>query len=786
MTARRWPIRATTMLTAVVLGGALVPVGTAQAADPPTTVSFTVPGAHDWTVPADVLRVNVVASGGKGGASLVGGWQGGLGNQVLASFRVTPGTVLHLHVGSNGAVATGGANGGGTAGQFAGGGGGGSDIRIGGDALSNRVLVAAGGGGASTSRGGGAAGQPGSLPIGCAAAQPGTSTAGGSGGPTCEGANAGGAGGLGSGGSGGGTTGGGGGGGHYGGGGGGAYGGGAGGSSLVPTGASGVSSALTSTAPAVSLTYAASSPETVAVETGVPTLPADDGTSSTTVTATLIDQNGDHHPGDAVRFGSDDPAVDFGPVTDEGDGSYTAEVSSSNKSGTVTINAYDDSTEPAIQGSTELTMTALAQTVTFDAAAPTGLVVGQSYAPDATGGGSGNTVTFGVDTATTGYGTAAAACSVSGGTASLDHPGSCVLTADQAGNAQYSAAGTANQTVAVGQAATTTSLSVTSSHLTAQVTPLEPGDGVPEGTVTFAVDGTDVGDAPVTDGVATLAHSVPSGEDHLVSATFSGGDDFTGSSTSTSRTDPEITAQLSSTSPSTGGWYRTPVTASFTCTTGGAALTEPCPDPVTLSGSAAGQSVSRTIEATDGGVGTVVVSGINIDRVAPTARVSGVTAGSTYVGTAPAARCTATDALSGATTCTVRLSRTGQTVLFTATATDVAGNTGRATGSYRVLTTYVRGVAFKDGRFQVQGGRRYTILTSTSGSKAPRFLGRVSTSPVTTRGRRFHEVRGKDGMHTWAIKVRVRPRISGPQRFYVLRVAGNRQPVPLSVSPRRP
>lgn len=100
-------------------------------------------------------------------------------------------------------------------------------------------------------------------------------------------------------------------------------------------------------------------------------------------------------------------------------------------------------------------------------------------------------------------------------------------------------------------------------------------------------------------------------------------------------------------------------------------------EPVLLSGCAAGQSVTRTILATGGGAATAVASGIDIDLVAPTARVSGVAAGSTYMGTAPAARCAANDALPGASKCTVRLTRTGQTVRFTATAADVAGNTGK-------------------------------------------------------------------------------------------------------------
>lgn len=787
MSATRWPTRAIALVSAAVVGAAVAPTWTAEAAVAPTTLSYSSPGSFDWTVPTDVRRVAFEVAGGHGGSAVFGGYAVGLANRTTASIRVVPGTVLHLHVGGNGAARSAGSNGGGAVGIYAGGGGGASDIRIGGDSLADRVLVAAGGGGASPYGAAGGAGQPGSTPLGgCSPAQPGTSTAGGAAAPSCEGSNVGGNGSLGLGGSGA-STGGGGGGGYYGGAGGGDFGGGAGGSSLVPAGARGVTSGLTSVSPSVKLTYAVSTPTTIAVSTTAVALPADDGVSTTTVSATVIDQNDDNVPNDAVTFASDDPAMDFGLISTDGDGTYTAQVSSSDRSGPVTITATDSSA-PAVTGSSGLTMTALTQTVAFAAPAPTGLVVGEDITPAVTQGGSGNPVVLGVGSATTGYGTAAVACSVTGGTASLDHPGSCVLTADQAGNAQYSAATTALQTLAVGQAATLTSLSVTPSLLTAHVTPVAPGAGSPDGTVTFAVDGSDVGTAPVTAGLATLSYEVPtSAGAHQVAATYSGGVDFTGSSTSTSSTNPTLTAHLSSAGPTTRGWYRNPVTVSFTCTSEGAVLTAPCPTPVTLASSAAGQSVTRTIQTTDGGVATAVASGINIDRVSPRPQVSGVETGSTYMGKAPASRCVALDALSGALSCTIRLSRAGQSVRYTATAVDVAGNTSQTAGSYRVLRTYLRDVSYQDGRFLVKAGARYTILTSTSGSTAPRFLGRISTEPSSKRGRRFHAVRSSDGVHHWSLRVRVRARLVGPQRFYVLRVdgTGTRRPISLRVSPRR-
>jgi len=87
------------------------------------------------------------------------------------------------------------------------------------------------------------------------------------------------------------------------------------------------------------------------------------------------------------------------------------------------------------------------QTVAFNSTAPADAVVGGTYAPVATGGGSGNPVTFSVDgTSTPG------ACTVSGGTVSFTGTGTCVVDADQAGNGSYSAAPTVNQSFTIAPA----------------------------------------------------------------------------------------------------------------------------------------------------------------------------------------------------------------------------------------------------------------------------------------------------------------------------------------------
>ena len=85
-------------------------------------------------------------------------YSGGLGSRVQASYNLTAGQTINLYVGQQPSNATGGWNGGGNSGGSGQGGGGASDIRVGGTALSNRVVVAAGGGGGGL----GASGYPGS------------------------------------------------------------------------------------------------------------------------------------------------------------------------------------------------------------------------------------------------------------------------------------------------------------------------------------------------------------------------------------------------------------------------------------------------------------------------------------------------------------------------------------------------------------------------------------------------------------------------------------------------
>lgn len=214
------------------------------------TLTYTHTGAmQTFTVPQCVYSITVDARGSKGEDCIYNMTTkpddlGGNGGRVQCIYSVSPGQVLNIFVG--GQPYNGGGNGTGSIAPADGGGA--SDIRIGGVALTNRVIVAGGGGGGGNNcstnaePGGMGGGLTGGTGWQCnsqsgAAGTGGSQTTGG----TSSGINPGSPGqlGLGGNGGGGGTAAGGGGGGYYGGG-GAAYGGGGGGSSYTGPGAGNV------------------------------------------------------------------------------------------------------------------------------------------------------------------------------------------------------------------------------------------------------------------------------------------------------------------------------------------------------------------------------------------------------------------------------------------------------------------------------------------------------------------------------------------------------------------
>jgi hypothetical protein len=116
-----------------------------------------------------------------------------------------------------------------------------------------------------------------------------------------------------------------------------------------------------------------------------------------------------------------------------------------------------------------------AQTITFTSIPPESPAFGATYNLTAVGGASGNPVTFAVDGATTN-----SACSLAGSTVTFDHAGACVLSANQADDADNAAAPTVRQTVSVPQIAqqiTFTSAPPVDAHIGDEYEPTATGGG---------------------------------------------------------------------------------------------------------------------------------------------------------------------------------------------------------------------------------------------------------------------------------------------------------------------
>jgi Bacterial Ig-like domain (group 3) len=442
------------------------------------------------------------------------------------------------------------------------------------------------------------------------------------------------------------------------------------------------------------------------------------GTSTFGQTATLtatLTAFGSGIPAESVGFSVNGTTVGTATTDSNGvatlDGVDTTGIDAGSYTGAVAATFTGDASYTTSSGSGDLTVTPAAQAVSFTTT-PATETVGDSYAAAATGGQSGQAVVFSADASTTN-----SACTVAAdGTVTFQHTGVCVIDADQAGNVDYTAAPTAQQTVAVGAAATTLTVAVGPNAITATVTPANLAAGTPTGTVQFSVNGDVVGTALLnSSGIATLAYTVPTDAVGHVAAAYLGGADFTGSAGSTSRSDPTITTTVTSTRPMTHrGWYSGPVTVRFACADGSAQLTSPCPAKVTLTRSGGGQSVTRIVTATDGGAAAATVTGINIDRTPPRVHVTGARNGGVYRGTPRHLVCVAADALSGVARCIVRTSpgHDGLT-RYTATATNGAGRSATIHGSYRVFGIWLRSTPWRNGKFDVRAGSTVTVRVAS-------------------------------------------------------------------------
>ena len=138
--------------------------------------------------------------------------------------------------------------------------------------------------------------------------------------------------------------------------------------------------------------------------------------------------------------------------------------------------------------------------------------------------------------------------------------------------------------------------------------------------------------------------------------------------------------------PNANGWNNTNVTVTFTCTDAGSGLVS-CPAPVTVTTEGANQSVTGTMVDQAGNSSSATVSGINIDKTAPTAAVTGVTPGATYKPGGYTAGCESSGGLSGVATPAALSTSGGPTGPVTLTcsgAVDRAGNSQTAPASVTI------------------------------------------------------------------------------------------------------
>lgn len=125
--------------------------------------------------------------------------------------------------------------------------------------------------------------------------------------------------------------------------------------------------------------------------------------------------------------------------------------------GTCTLDANQDGNTdylPANQVQQSFAVGQGAQAITFTSSAPPTAPVGSAgYRPTATGGGSANTVTFTIDSAS------ARVCTIDGtGLVTYQQGGTCTIDANQAGNTDYLAAGQVQQSITVTKLSQTVSI----------------------------------------------------------------------------------------------------------------------------------------------------------------------------------------------------------------------------------------------------------------------------------------------------------------------------------------
>jgi adhesin/invasin len=297
--------------------------------------------------------------------------------------------------------------------------------------------------------------------------------------------------------------------------------------------------ALTQTVgPATTVTVAASPAVIVA-----------NGTSTSTATATVKDAQGHLLTAQSVSFKSTDAGQFFGQVTDNGNGTYSAQVRSSTTVGSATITATDSSVSPAVSGAGALVQAAGPSSTSL-VASSSALVTNESVTLFATvnpGPGSpAGAITFNDG------GVPIANClakpitpSNPGATCQTSFPASTspeLVTAAFIPNTSSTAPGsTGTTTITVAPDTTSASLNVPTAvnvgqttTYTATVAPPASRSGPvePSGPVKFFDNGTPIGSClnqAVVNGGATCTLTYSTVGTHNITASYGGDPNFTGS-----------------------------------------------------------------------------------------------------------------------------------------------------------------------------------------------------------------------------------------------------------------
>ena len=159
--------------------------------------------------------------------------------------------------------------------------------------------------------------------------------------------------------------------------------------------------------------------------------------------------------------------------------------------------------------------------------------------------------------------------------------GSHDITATYAGDAHFTTS-TSTRTQTVNAAATTTTLTTSPNPTlsgepftaTATVAPVAPGAGTPTGTVTFTLSGGTTVDASLVGGAATITAELPAGV-HLLSATYHGDGNFTGSTGTETQTVNQASTTTTVTSAPDPSRFGQPVTVTVTAESNGNGTSTP-------------------------------------------------------------------------------------------------------------------------------------------------------------------------------------------------------------------